>query len=134
MQVVSLQAYPCWLSGVASNCDILCWQNDVNRCSSSLYSRAGKLKLTIVIYGIITILKNLLLGFCIRQYKLTWTSKFSTDLIRWCVQLALAALHKSNDILKVFNFERSWTFDLDYYNIRVGFMFHYVFAFSLFVQ
>jgi len=106
MQVVSLQAYPCWLSGVASNRDILCWQNDVNRCSSSLYSRAGKLKLTIVIYGIITILKNLLLGFCIRQYKLTWTSKFSTDLIRWCVQLALAALHKSNDILKVFNFER----------------------------
>jgi len=106
MQVVSLQAYPCWLSGVASNRDILCWQNDVNRCSSSLYSRAGKLKLTIVIYGIITILKNLLFGFCIRQYKLTWTSKFSTDLIRWCVQLALAALRKSNDILKVFNFER----------------------------
>lgn len=55
---------PDWLTGVAPNCYISCWQNDVDWCTSSLCSWAGNLTLSLVSYGIITILITLLLWFC----------------------------------------------------------------------
>jgi len=70
-----------WLIGVAPCCYIPCWQNDVDWCTSSLYSWAGNLTLTLVSCGNITILMNLLLWFCF------WLRKHPT-----CILLKLSLL------------------------------------------